>query len=103
MFGELIAVTPKSDCPHCIPENIAAKETFSDTTVTDPCPKCEHTGENWVCLCCKVVFCSRYVNMHMVEHYNTIKHPIAFSFADFSFWCYECDSYVVHALLDHTK
>lgn len=26
-----------------------------------------------------------------------------FSFADFSFWCYKCDSYVVHPLLNHTE
>jgi len=30
-------------------------------------------------------------------------HPIAFSFADFSYWCYACDSYVVHPLLTHSK
>ena len=25
-------------------------------------------------------------------------HPIAFSFADFSYWCYACDSYIEHPL-----
>lgn len=39
----------------------------------------------------------------MVAHFNDKKHPICFSFADFSFWCYECDSYVEHELLNHTK
>lgn len=29
-------------------------------------------------------------------------HPICFSFADFSFWCYACDSYIEHPLLKHT-
>ena len=37
----------------------------------------------------------------MVDHYNEHKHPIAFSFADFSYWCYECDSYLEHAILNH--
>jgi hypothetical protein len=27
---------------------------------------------------------------------------LAMSFADFSFWCYECDSYVIHELLTHS-
>ena len=26
---------------------------------------------------------------------------LVFSFADFSFWCYACDSYVIHQLLNH--
>ena len=26
---------------------------------------------------------------------------MTFSFADFSFWCYECDSYVIHESLKH--
>ena len=29
------------------------------------------------------------------------EHMLAMSFADFSFWCYECDSYVIHELLKH--
>ncbi len=37
----------------------------------------------------------------MLEHFNETQHPICFSFADFSYWCYECESYVVHVLLDH--
>lgn len=40
----------------------------------------------------------------MVAHNReNADHPIVFSFADFSFWCYECDSYVVHPLLNHTE
>jgi hypothetical protein len=31
------------------------------------------------------------------------EHMIAMSFADFSYWCYECDSYVVHPLLSHAS
>ena len=39
---------------------------------------------------------------HQQEHAN-LSHPIVFSFADFSYWCYACDSYIVHKLLDHQK
>ncbi len=35
------------------------------------------------------------------HHANNLDHPIVFSFADFSFWCYECDSYIVHKTLNH--
>jgi hypothetical protein len=32
------------------------------------------------------------------------EHVIAFSFSDFSYWCYSCDSYVISDdLLDHDK
>lgn len=37
------------------------------------------------------------------HHAQNKDHPIVFSFADFSFWCYECDSYVQHVLLNHMK
>ena len=30
----------------------------------------------------------------MKEHNTNTKHPIALSFSDASFWCYECDSYI---------
>ena len=30
-------------------------------------------------------------------------HPIAFSFADFSYWCYACDSYVEHPLCNQAR
>ena len=100
------AVSPKTDCPHCTPENIAPKEQFTDVTVQTPCVDCNHVGENWVCLKpeCRTVRCSRYVKSHMVSHrMDNSDHHICFSFADFSYWCYSCDSYVVHALLDHSK
>lgn len=101
------AVTPKADCPHCTPANIWPKDKFLEKTVNDPCIECDYVGENWICLkpdCAKVA-CSRYVKSHMKEdHYvKNPDHPIVFSFADFSFWCYECDSYIVHPLLTHQK
>lgn len=39
----------------------------------------------------------------LAHNQNNQDHPICFSFADFSFWCYKCDSYVVHPLLNHTE
>ena len=100
------AVEPKRDCPHCTAENIAPKEAFEHVHVNDPCADCGHLGENWVCLQPdKInVRCSRYVNSHMLAWGRENEDsPIVFSFADFSFWCYKCDSYVVHPLLNHTE
>ena len=78
------------------------------------CPK----GENWWCLTCHGVFCSRYVNGHGLEHWNDTKnerrddkmetqaignkteqlvgHSVAVSLADLSVWCHECGAYLVH-------
>ena len=100
------AVEPKKDCPHCTEENIAPKESFEGVHVNDACPDCDNKGENWICLKpgCQTVRCSRYVKSHMLAHNQANNdHPICFSFADFSFWCYSCDSYVVHPLLNHTE
>ena len=30
----------------------------------------------------------------MVTHYEQTKHPLALSFSDLSFWCYDCNNYV---------
>ena len=100
----LHAVCPKTDCPHCTSDNIATLEEIEQRTIKDPCFECGYVGENWVCLKpgCNTVACSRYVESHMViTHQTQVEdHPIVFSFADFSFWCYKCDSYVVHPLLN---
>ena len=98
-------MTPKRDCPHCTTENITSVENFAGRSIMDPCFECQYKGENWICLKpdCGKVACSRYVKSHMVKAHraNNNDHPIVFSFADFSFWCYECDSYIEHPLLKH--
>ena len=66
---------------------------FLSVDVCEPCKECAHIGENWLCLMCSMVYCSRYVNSHMVAH-NAEEpgHMIALSYSDISVWCYECDS-----------
>ena len=67
---------------------------------------CDNRGENWLCLKpgAPKVYCSRYVKNHMLNFYmDNPDHMIVFSFADFSFWCYACDSYIIHPLLNHTE
>lgn len=80
------------------------------------CPK----GENWLCLTCGQVFCSRYVNGHGLQHWkDTVSssegpappltstsddaataasegHCVAVSLADLSVWCHVCGAYLVH-------
>ena len=56
-----------------------------------------------ICLVCREVFCSRYVNEHMVVHNSTSGHQLAISMADLSVWCYACDYYVDNAKLFPAK
>ncbi|KAK9165950.1 hypothetical protein Scep_001141 [Stephania cephalantha] len=59
-----------------------------------PCSRCHHPFENWLCLCCKDVLCSRFVNKHMLEHYQEKGHCLALSYSDLSVWCFSCDAYL---------
>lgn len=64
-------------------------------------------GENWTCLECGVVRCSRYVNGHALAHWETTKaaaaaaggdgvgHCVAVSLSDLSVWCYACRAYLI--------
>ncbi|KAK6241175.1 zinc finger protein [Theobroma cacao] len=63
-------------------------------TPNTPCNRCQHPSENWLCLCCKDVLCSRFVNKHMLEHYKQTTHCIALSYSDLSVWCFACDTYL---------
>ena len=67
------------------------------------CKICNDKQENWICLTCYEVYCSRFVNNHMVEHFNSTKHSMVLSFSDLSIWCYACDSYVENDLLNEAK
>jgi len=59
------------------------------------CVDCQDKGENWICLKCGSVFCSRFIKGHCSDHYtHNVGHPICVSISDFSVWCYACDNYV---------
>jgi NAD+-dependent protein deacetylase sirtuin 2 len=69
-------------------------------------------GENWGCLECGTIGCSRYVNGHGLLHYEeSLKseetkgedgagHCIAVSMADLSVWCHACNAYLKDRRLD---
>lgn len=69
-------------------------------------------GENWGCLECGTIGCSRYVNGHGMLHYEEsleseetkgedgAGHCIAVSMADLSVWCHACNAYLKDRRLD---
>eukprot|EP00475_Leptophrys_vorax_P041205 TRINITY_DN7774_c0_g1_i1.p1 TRINITY_DN7774_c0_g1~~TRINITY_DN7774_c0_g1_i1.p1 ORF type:complete len:583 (-),score=178.36 TRINITY_DN7774_c0_g1_i1:60-1787(-) len=94
-------VNPKLNCPHVevsfTPvKRVAGKEDRELVDVEKPCATCGDVAENWLCLTCYEVNCSRFVNGDAAKHFEATFHPIAMSFSDFSIWCYCCDSYVKH-------
>ena len=76
--------------------------TGRSKSVTDDTGLCPR-GENWLCLTCGCVRCSRYINGHGIEHWKETKgddnqksgHALAVSLADLSVWCHECQNYLV--------
>ncbi|XP_067934488.1 histone deacetylase 6-like [Watersipora subatra] len=89
---EMFAVTPLSWCAH-IEDNLPLPGMLDTSS---PCLDCGHVGENWVCLTCYKVYCSRYQKEHMLFHSIASDHKMVLSFADLSVWCYACDSYIHH-------
>ncbi|CAK7330103.1 unnamed protein product [Dovyalis caffra] len=37
---------------------------------------------------------SRFVNKHMLQHFQQTSHCLALSYSDLSVWCFACDSYL---------
>lgn len=105
-FGDLnaqdvfYAVTPLSWCPHLV---ALCPVPAAGLDVAQPCKTCGTPQENWVCLTCYQVYCSRYVNAHMVHHHEASQHPLVLSCVDLSTWCYVCQAYVHHQDLHNMK
>jgi len=98
------AVVPLTYCPHL--EHVKEQTQIEfKYNVSKACKinGCGEPSENWICLTCNEIYCSRYVNNHMIEHYDKHRHPMALSFSDISVWCYECDSYVDNQILREAK
>eukprot|EP01065_Artemidia_motanka_P050424 TRINITY_DN8623_c0_g1_i1.p1 TRINITY_DN8623_c0_g1~~TRINITY_DN8623_c0_g1_i1.p1 ORF type:complete len:562 (+),score=213.65 TRINITY_DN8623_c0_g1_i1:69-1688(+) len=86
------AVQPVDDCPHTQCVGCADQTTFDPKA---PCGTCGNVGENMMCMSCHEVHCGRHVSQHMLAHNTRTKHPIVCGFIDLSFWCYDCDEYIV--------
>jgi histone deacetylase 6 len=97
---EFFAVEPLPYCPHL---QFLEPVPCHGIEARAPCKECSQTGENWICLTCYEVHCSRYVHGHMEEHWKQCAHSLVLSLADISVWCYTCSAYVHHALLVPAK
>ncbi|VDM96858.1 unnamed protein product [Thelazia callipaeda] len=93
-------VVPLPECPHLSevrevpPEGVNAQAH---------CSECGSALEQWVCLTCYQVNCSRYIEGHAVHHQIRTRHPMVLSLSDFSVWCYQCESYVHNEILFPAK
>ncbi|XP_021729667.1 histone deacetylase 6-like [Chenopodium quinoa] len=84
-------VEPRTWCEHL--PSLTSDLSHIPTPDTS-CFRCHHPAENWVCLFCKDVLCSRFINKHMLEHYEQKGHCLALSYSDLSVWCFTCDAYL---------
>ncbi|XP_050104681.1 uncharacterized protein LOC126584289 [Malus sylvestris] len=93
-------VEARASCDHLasLSSNLAHIPT-PDTA----CNRCQHPNENWLCLCCKDVLCSRYVNKHMLQHYQRANRCLALSYSDLSVWCFSCVAYLDAQLIPRLR
>ena len=98
-------VIPRQTCAH-VRDVSLCKDV--DPSTPSQCIDCDNADENWLCLSCGEVHCSRYVNNHGEEHWlftlltdgeNNIGHCLTINLGDFSVWCYLCDSYIINVRL----
>jgi histone deacetylase 6 len=94
------SVRPKAHCEHC--ETLPGLVDGVVLDLNAPCGICANVGENMQCLTCFSVFCGRHVNGHMLIHHEESGHPMVVGFADLTFWCYPCESYLHHTNPDLT-
>ena len=100
-----------NNCPHCIPENIWRINQLAENMPEPECPCdiCDEQGDILVCLKpdCGRISCSHKTNSHMANVHQAMNanhsHPIAFQFSDQKFWCYACNSYIEHPMLEVIK
>lgn len=95
-------VEARTSCPHLGTMPPAGADDLARVPPPDsPCSRCHHPAENWLCLICKDVLCSRFISKHMLCHHQETGHCLALSFSDLSVWCFSCDSYLdVQAILE---
>lgn len=65
--GVGFAAVPLLTCPH-----LRFVERIPEFGINAqlPCATCNDLSENWICLTCYTVNCSRFVNEHALQHYN---------------------------------
>eukprot|EP00522_Entomoneis_paludosa_P008149 CAMPEP_0172453270 /NCGR_PEP_ID=MMETSP1065-20121228/10673_1 /TAXON_ID=265537 /ORGANISM="Amphiprora paludosa, Strain CCMP125" /LENGTH=779 /DNA_ID=CAMNT_0013205449 /DNA_START=165 /DNA_END=2504 /DNA_ORIENTATION=+ len=108
-------------CSHHHNDKPAAASASSDSAKAGLKEEMEDDGscpskENWLCLECGVVRCSRYQNGHAIAHWEETQkqeqdqkangitgdgagHCVGVSLSDLSAWCHVCSAYVKHPTL----
>ncbi|CAN1821589.1 Histone deacetylase 6 [Linum perenne] len=94
-------VEARTSCDH-LNASLSPDLTHIPTPDTS-CLRCQHPEENWLCLSCKDVLCSRFVNKHMLQHYQDTNHSVALSFSDLSVWCFACEAYLDAQVITQLK
>jgi acetoin utilization deacetylase AcuC-like enzyme len=103
-------IVPKQTCEHV--QHVHLFEEFkhiNNNNNNNQCIDCENSNENWLCLSCGEIRCSRYINNHGEEHWLftlltdeqfNIGHCLTISLQDLSVWCYPCKSYIKNIRLN---
>jgi ubiquitin carboxyl-terminal hydrolase 3 len=50
--------------------------------------------DNWMCLSCGGIYCSRFINQHAKQHWKKTKHSVTISLNTSACYCYDCDDFV---------
>ncbi|XP_077291609.1 histone deacetylase 6 isoform X4 [Arctopsyche grandis] len=101
MNEDMFAVVPLDWCPHI--DGLKPYSSECNVVQRQKCINCDHDEEIWICLECYIPACGRYVNGHMLRHFESTQHSFVLSLADLSVWCSSCESYVDHATLHPFK
>ncbi|KAE9552235.1 hypothetical protein FO519_004544 [Halicephalobus sp. NKZ332] len=97
MYGgePMFVVQMRDSCPHLASVKEVPKDFEKNLDLKGKCTDCEEKDENWICLNCYGLYCSRHVNGHSLRHFTeNPDHCMVFSLADLSLWCHACDDYV---------
>lgn len=101
------AVTFKTDCDHSSHIKLEELQPLVIPLLTDnflqPCKQCNLDIENWICLTCGEIHCSREINSHMIDHNQNTQHPVVLSLLDLSAWCYLCDCYIINPQINMAR
>jgi len=89
-------VNPSTHCQHAAANIGEIDLAQAQAMLAQGCADCGSKAENWWCMLCRGVFCSRYVNKHMFQHAETTGHRLGASLSDLNTWCYACETYVTN-------
>lgn len=87
------------ECPHLEESaKITAPSVKSENLPQQfTCSVCKTEKGPWICLCCGVVNCSRYVNGHARKHQEEKPtHTVCMDCDSYAAFCYVCDEFVIN-------